>query len=116
RRRRGGGSAHQLREHPRAAQHRRGAIAVRRAEQHGALAEQAEAARIVELDAAELRTEHAVDAVMPRESLVQERVLRGQQLEHAAILEEHALEEQLDLGLESASQRWIEHRKQVSIR
>src|SRR5690606_5254228 len=97
RRRRRGRRAHQLLEHPSAAQDRGSAITVRRAQQHGALAEQSPARRVVELDSTELRTEYRVDAVVTREPLVEERVARGQERSHVAILEQNAAEEKPDL-------------------
>ena len=57
-------------EQPCAAQHRRRAVRVRRREQHAALAEQAQAVLVGELDAAEALAANVVDAVVARERLV----------------------------------------------
>ena len=48
------------------------------------------------------------DAVVPREPLVDERVVGGQQVEHAAILADDAVEEQLGLALHRLGQRVVE--------
>ena len=77
-----------------AAQHGRSAIRIRRHEQHAAFAEQAEAVRVVELDAAEARAAHVVHAVVARERLVDERVIGRQEIEHAALGAEDAVDEQ----------------------
>ena len=81
---------------------RRGARGVRRHRQQRALAEQA--AAHVELrrqrHAAELRAVDVRDAVVLGQPLVDEGVIRGQQIEDAAILVDDAVEEQLDLALE----------------
>ena len=88
-------------ENPRAAQHRRRAVGVRRGQQHAALAEQPPAIRIGQRHAAELLAAHVRNAVVQRQPLVHERVVRGQQVEHAAVLAHDALDEQLDLFAES---------------
>ena len=43
---------------------------------------------------------HGLDAVVHREPLVEERVVRGHQLEHAAVAAQHAVDEQPKLFLE----------------
>ena len=58
---------------------------------------------VVELDAAEALAAHVVDAVVQREALVQERVVGRQEIEHAAVLAEDAVDEQPRLGRRSAS-------------
>ena len=50
---------------------------------------------VVERDAAEAAAVDVRDAVVLGEALVQERVVRLQQVEHAAVLAQDALEEQL---------------------
>ena len=55
-------------EHPSAAQHRRSPIRIRRREQHAALAEQAQARFVRELDAAKALAANVVDAVVAREA------------------------------------------------
>src|SRR6185503_13287142 len=83
-----------------AAQNGRRAIGIGRGQQHCALAEQSPARRIFELDSAELIALDAVDTVTPSQSLVDERVLRAQQVEHAPILAEDTVDEQSDLPQE----------------
>src|SRR5690606_25823800 len=57
--------AEEMLHDPRTAQHRRRAVRIRGHHQHAALAEQAEAPLVVELDAPEAVAEHAGYAVMP---------------------------------------------------
>ena len=66
--------------------------------------------------AAELRPVHAAHAVVAREPLVDERVVGRQQLVHAVVLEQHAREEQLDLGREIVAQRVAELGEQALVR
>ena len=103
-------------EDPRAAQHRRRAIGVRRRHQDAALAEQAPAIRIGQRHAAELIAAHVRNAVVQREPLVDERVVRGQQIEDAAVFAEDAVDEQLDLLAEGVAQAVVELGKQRRIR
>ena len=68
--------AHDALEHVGAAQHRRGAVRIGAGHQHAALAQQAEARGIRELDLAELVAAHGVDVVVQRQALVEEGVGR----------------------------------------
>ena len=104
RRRRRGRRAHELVEHPGAAQHRRRAVAVRGAQQHCAFAEQAAARVVLDGHAAELRAVHRPHAVVAREPLVDERVVGCQQLVHVTVLEQDARDEELDLLREVVAQ------------
>ena len=76
----------------------------------------APAPRILERHAPELRTEHRRDAVVPREPLVEERVVGGEQVADVAILEQDARHERLDLGRHVAPQLVVEGREQIRIR
>ena len=85
----GGGrrGAEDVREHPLATQHRRGAIGIGRHGQQTGMPQDAAPARrlcLVETDAAEMRAVYSRDAVVPRQSLVDERVVGLQQFPHAA--------------------------------
>ena len=81
-----------------AAQDRRGPGRIRRDRQDASLTKQSAApAVLVERDAPEAAAIHVRDAVMLRQPLVDERVVRAQQIEHAAILAQDALEEELRL-------------------
>ena len=53
------------------------------------------------VDAAEVAAAHVRDAVVLRQPLVEERVVRRQQVEHAAVLAEDAVDEELGLALPS---------------
>ena len=103
-------------EDERAAQHRRRAVRVGRRHQHGAFAEQSPARRFLELDALEAVALHVGDAVVQRDALVEERVLRPQQIDDAAVFPEDAVGEQRQLGAEilariGAARRIREHRR-----
>ncbi len=101
--RRGRRRAHEVLENERAAQHRRRAVRVRGRHQDRALAEQAEAGRILQLHALERVALDLGDAVEQRDALVDVGVIRGHEIEHAAVLVEDALREQLELGHEIAA-------------
>src|SRR5690606_40867768 len=69
------------------------------------------AVRVDKRDAPKLIALHVADAVVKREALVDERVIGAQQLEHAAILEKNARDEELELLLEALAEVVIEFRK-----
>ena len=71
----GGGDAEQHFHDPLAAQHRRGAIGHRRQRENAAVAEQAAAVLVRERDAPEIGAVHVLQAVVPRDALVDERVV-----------------------------------------
>ena len=70
----------------------------------------------VERDAAEMAAVDVRDAVVLREPLVHERVVGGQQVEHAAVFPDDALEEQLGLAAERLPQVVVEVRKLLRVR
>ncbi len=73
------------------------------------MTEQSAARTVVrQLDTAEVAAAYAVDPVVAREALVQERVARIEQLEHAAILTQHVLEQELRLAAKSRAQVGVE--------
>ena len=86
-----GGVPSDVLQNPGAAQHRRRAIGVRRRHQHAALAEQPPAIRVGERDAAEPLAAHVRNPVVQRQPLVDEGVVRRQQIEHAAVLAQDAV-------------------------
>ena len=69
-----------------------------------------------ERDPAELAAIDVGNAVVAREPLVDERVVRRQQLQHTAVLPQHALEEELGLLPESLAQPVVEVGKQLLVR
>ena len=70
------------------------------------------AARVVgHRHAAELAAVDVGDAVVPRQPLVHERVVGAQQVEHAAVLADDALEQQLGLAAERLPQVVVEVRE-----
>jgi hypothetical protein len=86
--------AKQAIENPCTAQDGRRAVRIRRHHQDRALAQEAAARLVLERHSTEVGALHRLDAVVHRESLVEERVVRGQQLEHAAIAAQHAIDEE----------------------
>ena len=100
----GGGDgrrAHQLVQHPRSAQHRGSPVAIRGSHQNCAFAQQAPARRIRQSHAPELRAKDGSDPVVPRQTLIEESVIGGQQIDHAAIFEENAADKQFGFGWQS---------------
>ena len=77
--------AHQFIQHPRSAKHRGGSIAIGRSQQNRAFAEQAAARRFRQRHAPKLRTKDRFDAVVTSQTLVEEPVVGGQQLDNTAI-------------------------------
>ncbi len=91
-----------------AAQHRRGAVGIRRHHQDRALAQQAVAPGIGQGHAPELVAAHVRDAVVQRQALIDEGVIGRQQIQHAAVFAQDAVDEQLHLALESGAQAGVE--------
>ena len=104
-------------EDPFAAAHRRGARGVRRHRQNAALPEQAAALAVLrQRDAPEPIAVDVRNAVVPGEPLVEERVVGVEQVEHAAVFLDDALEEQLGLAAERLPQVVVEVGKQPQVR
>ena len=89
---------------------------IRRDRQHAALAQQAAAPIVASLDAPEVTAAHAADAVVPRQPLVDERVVGAQELEGAPVLAQLTLEEQPGLLPEGLAQILVELGKHVHVR
>ena len=96
--------AHDALQHIGAAHHGRSAVRIGAGHQHATLAQQAPAGGVLELDLAELVAAHAVDVVLQGQSLVEEGVVRAQQLQHALVIAEDVVDEQGDLLLEVIAQ------------
>ena len=117
RRRRRRRHAQDVVEDPLAADDRRRARRIGGDQQNAALAQQPAARRIrVERDAAEAAAVHVRDAVVLGQPLVDERVVRAQQVEHAPVLAHHAFNEQLRLLPERLPQVVVEVRKEPHVR
>jgi hypothetical protein len=71
------------------------------------VAEQAAARRRLQIHATEVAAAHVGQPVVARDALVDEGVVRGQQLEHAAVLAHDAVEEQLGLAPEAVRERRV---------
>ena len=97
RRRRRWRHADQHFHHPLAAQHRRRAVGERRLHEHAALAEHAAARAVGIGDSPELVARDVRNAVVLREALVHERVVRREQVENAAVVLDDVVEEELRL-------------------
>src|SRR3954462_14061370 len=91
-----------------ATQHRRGAVRMRRHHQDGALAEQSPAGIVLERDAAEVAAVPPVDAVVARQPLIDERVVRGHQVEDAAVFAHDRPEEEVHFGEQRLAQVVVE--------
>ena len=72
--------------------------------------------RIGDRDAAKLAAVDALDSVMLGEALIEEGVIRGQQIDDAAILAQRAFDQQLGFLLERLTQVLVEVRKGCRIR
>ena len=84
-------------------------LAYERQRQNAALAQQsAPRAALGIRDAAEVGAEHTRNPVVIGQPLVEERVVRRQQVEHAAIVSEHALQEELGFTMEVGNQTEVE--------
>ena len=70
----------------------------------------------VELDAAEPAAVDVRDAVVLGQALVDERVVRAQQIEHAAVLAHHAVDEHLRLLPEGLAEVVVEVREDAHVR
>ena len=79
------------------------------------MAEQAEPVRIGELHLAEARAVDAGDAVVPRQPLVDERVVGAQQLQRAAVLAQDVREEQLGFAAEGLADVVVEVREHQDV-
>ena len=104
-------------EDPLAPNHRRGARGVGRNGQNASLAQQAAALPVgAERDAAKAIAVDMGDAVMLGEALVEEGVVRLEQIEHAPVLAKHALDEKLRFLPEGLAQIVVEVREQAQVR
>ena len=98
-------------EDPLAAHNRRGSLGVRCKRENASLPQQSAARIIGHGDAPEAAPINVRDAVMTGQALVHERVVRGQQIQHAAIFVHDALKEKLRLAAQRLSQIVVEIRK-----
>ena len=115
-RRRGGWRREQVLENPLAAQHRRSAGAIRGQRQDAPLPQQAAARLFLQLDTTEVAAVDMRNAVVLRQPLVHERVTGRQQIEHAAVVAQDAVDEQLRLAAKGLSQVLVETWKVSRIR
>ena len=100
--------AQQSIQHPFAAHHRRGAVGERRHRQNAALAQQPAAILIGDGHAPEAVALHVRNAVVLRQPLIDERVVRGQQVDHVAVFADDAVEEQLGFAAHGLQQIAVE--------
>ncbi len=102
-------NAEHVLQNPCAANHRRCAVRDRGDRENGALPQQPTSRTFLrQADLAELIADHAIDAVVTRESLVEERVVRVQQLENIAVLVHDAGEHESRFLLEGLTQVVVE--------
>ena len=76
----------------------------------------ARARRALEAHTLKLLAGHALDAVVRREPLVDEGVIRREELEQAPVLAQHVFKKQLRLALHRCPQLRVERRKQLLVR
>ena len=112
RRRRG---AQQTLQNPLAALHHRSPVGVRGDRENAALPQQSAAVRVGERHAAELRAVDIGDAVVLRQALVEKSVVGVQQVQHAAVLAQHAGKEQVRFLEERPAQGFIEFGEYIRI-
>ena len=112
------GRTEQVLHDPLAAVDRRRAGCQRRHRQHAAVAEDAGARLLagVQRHPPEPVAAHAGDAVVARQALVHIRVVRREQVEHAAVFLQDAPHEQLGLPLEGPPQVLVELGKEILVR
>src|SRR4030095_13690172 len=96
-------------QHEDAAKYRRGPRRIRRDREEAALPQQAAAMSLgCERHAAESASVDVWNSVVLRQAFIEERVVRPDQIEHAAILAQHAVEEELRFLSKGLSQVVIE--------
>src|SRR5439155_1772035 len=104
-------------ENPLAANHRRGPGGIRRHRENTALSEQtAPLIVLAQRDTAKAAAVHVGNSVMLRQSFIQERVVRLQEIEHTAVVAEDGLQKQLRFLAEGLPQIVIEVRKETQVR
>src|SRR6185503_12169642 len=98
-------------EQPLSPNRRRRAMGVRRDGENARLAQQSPAALVGQRHPAEMASVYVPDAVVLRQLFVEEGVVRREQLDHAAVFLELAVEKQLDLAHERGSKVVVEPRE-----
>src|SRR5438477_6439621 len=116
RRRRWRRRAEEVLEQPLSANHRRCAVPIGTHRQDAPLTKKTEPSLVGQPDAPEMVAVHIRNPVVPRELLVQERVVRGQELADAVILPHLAVEEKLRFLLHRLPQVVVEIWEQVGVR
>ena len=86
-------------------------VGIRRQSQNTALPQQSSANAVRHRDAPELVAINIRDTVMARQTLVHERVIRVQQLQNAAVAEQHIVEQQIGLAFKRQPQVVVEFGK-----
>ncbi len=116
RRRRGRRRADQVFEDPLATHDRRRAVGVRSHHENTAFSEKPLSSIVGERHPPELTAVHIRDAVVSGQTLVDERVVGGQQIDHVTVFAHDAVEEQLGLAQERLSQVVVEVGKRLGVR
>ncbi len=110
RRRRWRGRTQELLQHPLAADRRRRPVGIGGHRQNAALSEQAVPVRVLQLDAAELDAVNALDPVVLGQALIQEGVVRTQQVGDAPIVPHLTFDQELGLFRKGMAQVLVEIR------
>ena len=116
RRRRGHFGTQQLFQDPPAAQHRTGAVGERRDRQDARVPEYAAAGGVIQLHAPHLRSLDAVDLVVGRQPLIDERVVGVDHLQDAAVFANDGVEEEDGLLAHRRRQLVVEFRERPGVR
>ena len=95
-------------EQPFAADRRGSASGVRRYCKHARLSQEAKAIFISEFDGAEMAAVNARNSVMTRQLLVQESLIRGQQIDDTTVFFKLRVQKELSFGDESGAQIIVE--------
>ena len=98
-------------ENPPASRHRRSSIGDRSHEEYASLAEQAPSSAILKSDAAEPAPVDVGNTVVPGQTLINERIVRFEEIHDAAVFANNTFEEQFRLAAESLTQVVIEIRR-----
>src|SRR5262249_62013872 len=103
--------SHDVFKHECTTKDRSGAIRIRGDHEDAALAEQSKAVRIIQRYTTEPFAPYVRNAVMQSQPLIEERVVRCEQIDGAAVFANHAVHEQFHLTLEGFAEVVVEVRE-----
>ena len=115
-RRRWGRSPQELLQHPLSADGRRRPVGIGGHRQYAGLSEQSVPVRVFKFDAAELIAVNALDPIVLRQALIEEGVVRTQQVDDAMILPHLTFDQEFGFLRKGLAQILVERRKGRRIR